>query len=163
MPGNMPLITLDTKINAPAERCFYLSLSVDLHKASTAGTNEEAIAGVTSGLMKKNDRVTWRAKHFGIVQHLTTVIPEYDPPHFFISRMVKGTFKKIEHKHIFNEEAGVTTMRDEFLFEAPMGILGQLASALVLTRYMRTLLEKRNDLIKRVAESEEWKKYLEIR
>lgn len=157
----MPLITLITRINAPAGRCFRLSLSVDLHKASTAGTNEEAVAGVTSGLMKKGDRVTWRARHFGIVQHLTTVIPEYDPPRFFVSRMERGIFKKIEHRHIFEEKNGVTEMIDEFCFEAPLGALGSLVCSLFLTRYMRRLLEKRNDLIRRVAESDEWKKYLE--
>lgn len=156
----MPLITLTTKINAPAQRCFDLSLSVDLHKASTGGTNEEAVAGVLRGLMKKGDRVTWRAKHLGIVQHLTTVIPEYDPPHYFVSRMEKGAFRKIEHKHIFSEENGITTMTDEFYFEAPLGVFGRMFSAIFLKRYMRNLLEKRNELIKKVAETEEWKKFL---
>lgn len=157
----MPLITLTTRIHAPAQRCYDLSLSVDLHKASTAGTSEEAVAGVTSGLMCEGDKVTWRAKHFGIIQYMTTIIPECDPPHFFISRMLKGPFKKIEHRHIFREEDGATVMTDEFDFEAPFGIFGKLFSALVLTGYMRRLLLKRNEVIKRVAESGEWKLYLD--
>lgn len=156
----MPVIVLHTRIKAPAGRCFDLSLSVDLHKASTEGSNEEAVAGVTKGLMKKGDVVTWRAKHLGIVQHLTTLIPEYDRPRFFISRMKEGTFKKIEHRHIFKEENGITVMTDEFDFEAPFGIIGKLFCALVLTSYMRRLLVKRNEVIKRVAESNEWKHYL---
>ncbi len=75
----MPTITLTTPItSAPIERCFLLSLSVDLHTISTKKTNERAIAGVTSGLMKLNDTVTWRAKHFGIYQNLTSKITVYE-------------------------------------------------------------------------------------
>ena len=58
----MATIELKTKINAPIERCFLLSLSVDLHQLSTEETNERAISGVTAGLMKLNDVVTWRAE-----------------------------------------------------------------------------------------------------
>ena len=84
----MAKIILHTKINAPAERCFLLSLSVDLHKGSTAQTNEKAIAGVTSGLMKLNDTVTWEAKHLGVVQHFTTKITTYQKPNFFVSESI---------------------------------------------------------------------------
>jgi hypothetical protein len=76
----MTTIELNTLIDAPIERCFLLSLSVDLHQISTEQTNERAIAGVTSGLMKLNDVVTWRAKHFGIYQNLTSKITAYDSP-----------------------------------------------------------------------------------
>lgn len=39
----MPTIELTTRINAPIEIVFDLSISVDLHKLSTEQTNEEAI------------------------------------------------------------------------------------------------------------------------
>ena len=156
----MPLITLHTRINAPAQRCFDLSRSIDIHKASTSGTKEEAIAGVTTGLINEGETVTWRAKHFGIVQEMTTIIADVRPPHFFISRMKKGPFKRIEHKHIFKEEGNTTAMIDEFDFDAPFGIFGRIFCALVLTNYMKKFLVERNETIRRVAESEEWKKYL---
>src|ERR1700743_832336 len=38
-----------TSIHAPIERCFYLSLNIDLHQQSTAQTQERAVAGVTTG------------------------------------------------------------------------------------------------------------------
>jgi hypothetical protein len=67
-------IILETRIAAPAERCFLLSLSVDLHKASTEQTSEEAIAGVTSGIMGPGEDVTWRARHFGLMLTHATLI-----------------------------------------------------------------------------------------
>ena len=156
----MPTIELKTKIKAPIERCFLLSLSVEIHTLSTKETNERAIAGVTSGLMKLNVVVTWRAKHFGIYQNFTSVISAYQAPKYFVSEMVKGAFKKVHHQHILESVNGETIMTDIFSFKAPLGILGDLFSFLVLKNYMRGFLMKRNQTIKEVAEGDEWKKLL---
>jgi hypothetical protein len=40
-------IELETAIAAPVERCFDLSLSVDLHLRSAANTGERVVAGPT--------------------------------------------------------------------------------------------------------------------
>jgi ligand-binding SRPBCC domain-containing protein len=157
----MSTIELKTVINAPIERCFLLSLSVDLHQLSTEETNERAVAGITKGLMKLNDVVTWRARHFGIYQNLTTKISAYDMPKYFVSEMVKGTFKKIYHQHLFEEAGNETIMTDIFTFEAPLGILGDLFSKLILKNYMKGFLVKRNNTIKKVAESNNWQKLLD--
>lgn len=157
----MPRIVLETEINAPIERCFDLSRSIDLHKISTMHTNEEAIDGVTSGLIKLNESVTWRAKHFGIYQSLTTKITEFDSPRFFIDEMVKGAFKGFRHEHHFEAIENGTLMSDIFDYRSPFGILGKLVDVIVLKRYMTKLLIKRNDTIKEFAESDQWKKVLE--
>lgn len=156
----MPTIELKTKINAPIERCFLLSLSVDLHLLSTKESSERAIAGVTSGLMKLNDVVTWRAKHFGIYQNMTSKISEYDAPKYFVSEMQKGAFKKLHHQHVFEWTGIETVMTDIFYFEAPLGILGELFSKLILKNYMKNFLIKRNATIKEVAETSKWKSLL---
>ena len=54
----MPKIHITTFIAAPVERVFNLSRSITLHKISTKDTGEEAIAGVTSGLINLNERDT---------------------------------------------------------------------------------------------------------
>ena len=156
----MPVIELKTIIRAPIERCFLLSLSVDLHKLSTAGTYEQAIAGITSGIMKMGDTVTWRAKHFGIYQVLTTKISAYQMPNYFISEMVKGAFKKIHHQHIFHPYGNGTAMTDLFDFECPFGVVGRVAEKLFLKKYMTKFLAIRNQTIKNVAEGEAWKELL---
>ncbi len=53
-------------------------------------------------------------------------------------------------------------MRDIFRFAAPIPVLGRIAEALVLGRYMQGLLRERNAVIKQIAESptEEWRQYL---
>jgi len=149
----MPTIRLETYIHAPIERCFDFSLSVDLHQDSVANTNERAVAGVTTGLMKLNDTVTWEATHFGIRQRLTTKITEYERPRRFVDEMLQGAFKEIHHVHEFRPQDEGTLMIDIMAFKAPLGPLGWLADTLVLKRYMFKLLLARNQHIKKVAEA----------
>ncbi|MEM9722192.1 MAG: SRPBCC family protein [Bacteroidota bacterium] len=156
----MPIIQLEMKINAEIGIVFDLSRSIDLHKISTRHTHEEAVAGVTSGLIKMGESVTWRAKHFGIYQKLTSKITAFDRPNYFVDEMVKGAFKRFKHEHIFEEQEGQTLMKDVFEYESPLGLLGNMADALILEKYMRRLLEKRNETIKVFAETERWKEVL---
>lgn len=158
----MPLIELTTIINAPIERCFDLARSIDLHKLSTEGTHEEAIGGITSGLIGKNEEVTWRAKHFGISQTLSSRITKFDRPNLFRDEMIKGPFRSITHDHEFYESGGKTVMIDHFSFESPGWVFGMIINHFVLVRHLRSLLIKRNRMIKGVAESDDWKKLLNL-
>jgi ligand-binding SRPBCC domain-containing protein len=116
----MARILLTTHIRAPAELCFDLSLSIDLHVDSTAGTGERAIGGVTSGLIGLGERVTWRARHFGIAFEMTSEITEVRRPRFFQDRRVAGPFAAFEHDHAFEEVDGGTLLSDDLRFEAPL-------------------------------------------
>jgi len=107
-----------------------------------------------------NDVVTWRAKHFGIYQNLTTKISSYDAPKYFVSEMVRGALKKMHHQHLFERTGKETIMTDIFVFKAPFGILGELFSNFILKNYMKGFLIKRNDTIKQVAESNDWQIFL---
>ncbi len=156
----MPIINLTTQISAPIERCFDLSRSIDLHKISTEKTNEIAIAGTITGLINKNEYVTWQARHFGITQKLTTIITELEYPTCFVDEMKNGAFKRFKHEHIFKFKNGQTEMTDIFDYTSPLGFLGKIADSLFLKKYMTNLLTHRNEIIKDFAESNKWKEVL---
>ena len=158
----MPRIELKTEIKADRNIVFDLSRSIDLHKISTEQTNEEAIAGKTSGLIGMNESVTWRAKHFGVYQKLTSQITEYDRPKYFADEMVKGAFAEFKHEHHFEELHGETLMIDFFDYKSPFGVLGKLADKMFLKKYMTELLTERNRIIKEFAESKKWKEIITI-
>lgn len=141
------IIELSTTINAPLERCFDLARSIDLHMESTKQSGEQAIAGRTSGLIELGETVTWRAKHLGIWQTLTSRITQFDYPSSFTDEMVDGAFKSIRHQHLFSRVNDQTIMKDVFIFESPFGLLGKFANFLFLNRYMGNLLKKRNAVI----------------
>ena len=151
---------MTTQITAPIQRVFDLSRSVDLHAASTAQTGERAVAGVTSGLMSLGQEVTWRARHFGIWQCLTSRITAFDPPTHFRDSLVRGVFRRFDHDHFFSQQGEITIMRDVFDFQSRLGILGHIADILVLTRYLRHFLITRNATIKEAAETDQWQRYL---
>jgi hypothetical protein len=79
-----------TLIRAPIERCFDLARSVEAHLAGNVHCGEQAVAagGVTSGLVGLGQRVTWRAKHFGVWHQLTSEITQMDRPAYFQDVMV---------------------------------------------------------------------------
>ena len=157
----MVTIDIETHVAAPVERVFDLTRSIDLHSRSLAHTGERAVAGRTSGLIGPGETVTWRARHLGVRQRLTSVISAYDRPRYFQDRQVRGAFAWFEHEHFFTPApGGGTVLRDVFRFAAPLGILGRIAEALVLRRYMTRFLQARNAVIKRVAESGEWREFL---
>lgn len=153
----MPEIRISTLIDAPPERVFDLSRSVDLHQVSTTWSQERAIAGRTQGLLLAKEQVTWEARHFGIRQQLTSEITVFDRPHLFVDEMVSGAFAGFRHEHHFAETDGGCTMTDVFDYTSPLGPLGRLADILFLESYMRRLLLIRNKTIKAYAESERWR------
>lgn len=152
-----------TRIHAPVERCFDLARSVEVHLAGNVHFGEAAVAlaGVTSGLIGLGQRVTWQARHFGILQKLTSEITAMERPTYFQDTMLRGAFRSMKHDHFFRSlSPEETEMRDVFYFAAPLGILGRLAEFAVLRGYMRALLLERNAVIRDIAESASWGEYL---
>ncbi|MBX2840851.1 MAG: SRPBCC family protein [Flammeovirgaceae bacterium] len=156
----MPRIFLEITIHAEIQVVFDLSRSIDLHKISTAQTKEEAIAGKTKGLLELGESVTWRARHFGITQTLTSKLTEFNYPEYFVDEMITGAFTSFKHEHFFQKQGGKVQMTDIFDYTSPLGLLGKLGDVLFLKKYMENLLVARNKVIKEFAETDKWKKVL---
>jgi ligand-binding SRPBCC domain-containing protein len=156
----MSRIHLTSFIAAPIERVFDLSRSINLHQLSTASTNEKAIDGVMTGLINKNETVTWQAKHLFKTRQFTSKITEMKSPDFFVDEMVKGDFKSFHHEHHFKATANGTIMIDLLNFETPYGTFGKIVNTVFLKSYLEKLLIKRNEMIKEYAETQKWKTIL---
>ncbi len=157
----MVCIEQSMKILAPIQRCFDLSRSIEVHLLGTERTGEQAVSGVTTGLIGPDQFVRWRAKHFGIRQHLTSKITAFDSPRYFQDTMLEGAFKFMQHDHFFVPLSDrETEMTDRFAFTAPLSILGTVAEHLFLKRYMDAFLRQRNEMVKQVAESDRWRNFL---
>ncbi|SDS34941.1 SRPBCC family protein [Christiangramia echinicola] len=159
----MPIIQLETLIKARQEIVFDLARSIDFQSKAVTKSSEKAVAGRTSGLIRLDETVTYQGKHLGVKQSLTTKVTEFDRPHFFVDEMVQGAFKSFRHEHYFYSTSKGIFMKDAFIFEAPLGILGLMANKLFLKDYMTNFLKGRNRTLKEYAESGKWKKILEDR
>lgn len=157
----MPTIKLTTEINCDdIHLVFNLIRSIDLHKISTKKTKEKAITGKTSGLISLNETVTWRAKHLGFTQELTSIITDCVAPNFFADEMVSGAFKSFRHEHYLEQKGKLVIVKDVFKYKSPFGFLGNIADFLFLERYMTNFLRERNTVIKDFAETNKWRAVL---
>lgn len=156
----MSILQITTIIKAPVQRVFDLSRSIDLHKISTASTNEEAVAGITTGLINLNETVTWQAFHLFKKRKMTVKITTIESPTYFKDEMIAGDFKSFQHQHHFKTIAEGTEMMDILAFESPFGLLGKLMDVVFMKHYLHHFLTLRNATIKQFAEGEDWKKLL---
>ncbi|WP_312179565.1 SRPBCC family protein [Arthrobacter sp.] len=141
-----------TRTSLPKAELFDRARSIDAHKGSMARSREEAVAGVTSGLISLGEEVTWRAWHFGIPLRMTSRITEMESPNYFVDEQVSGPFRRFRHVHEFSEDPDGTTMVDRIEFQAPFGPVGRLAEKLVLGRYLKKLIEGRNQYLAKSSE-----------
>lgn len=156
----MALIHLTSFIQAPVERVFDLSRNIDLHKKSMAESQEEAIAGTTSGLIQLGETVTWKGKHLAKTRFHKSRISELKAPTFFVDEMVEGDFRSYKHEHHFKQVENGTIVIDLVNYEVPYGPIGRLVNRFYLHKYLIKLLETRNLMIKQIAESDRWRQFL---
>lgn len=138
---------LERVIRASPAAVFAASLDPALHLESMARYGETMVMGPADGIFTEGSTVTWRARHFGIPFHLTTVVFDIDPPHRFCDRQVKGPFGAFHHEHAFAEHPNGTLVRDTVTFRSPFGPVGALVDRFFLQDYMRRLIDERNRVL----------------
>lgn len=159
----MPTIHLTTFIAAPVDRVFDLSRNISLHKISMQHTNEVAVAGITAGLINKDDTVTWKGKHLFKTRFFTSRIIEMVPYEKFTDKMIKGDFTSFQHEHFFKPAENGTIIIDIVQYETPYSWLGKMVNKFYLNNYLEKLIYHRNEVIRQYAESDKWRALLHHR
>jgi ligand-binding SRPBCC domain-containing protein len=144
-------------INAPIERCFLLSTSIDLVGRTL---KMRPVHGKRTGLITGEDKIVWFGWKFGLPHLHETLITAYDQPHFFQDTMGRGRFKRFQHDHSFTEIDGHTLLLDRVRFSLPFGPAGKIVARKVMVPHIAELMRLRFQLLKRVAETDEWREYL---
>ena len=159
----MITIRHEVRVGAPAARCFDLARSVDLHVDSSGAIAARAVAGRTHGLSGDGDQTTWSARFFGVRFAMATRVGDFAPPVAFGDRLTRGLLRRFAHVYRFTPRPdGGCAMSDELMVEAPFGPLGWAFERLYLARKMRTLVRRRLEHIRRVAEGDGWRRYLDL-
>jgi ligand-binding SRPBCC domain-containing protein len=153
----MYTVSETTHVNAPIDRCFLLGTSLKL-VSRTLGMH--ALERDETGLVQPNDRLIWHGWKFGFPQMHETLVTAYDRPHYFQDSMGRGRFKRYQHEHTFTEIDGHTLLHDKIRFSLPLGWAGDMVARSVVVPYIAGMLHRHLQLLKRVAETDEWRKYL---
>lgn len=144
-------------VNAPIDRCFLLSTSIEIVQQTLHLT---PVAGQTSGLIVAGSRLRWRGWKFGLPAWHETVITAYDRPHFFQDTMSRGLFREFYHDHRFQDIDGHTLLVDIVMFSMPLGRIGKLMAKQVVIPHILDTMLRRFQLLKRIAEGSDWEQYL---
>jgi len=75
--------------------------------------------------------IRYRLRWHWVPIRWTTEISEWNPPHGFVDREIKGPYALWNHEHWFAARDGGTTMRDRVTYALPFGFLGQMTYPLV--------------------------------
>ncbi len=148
-------------IHAPIRRCFLLSTSVAIVEKEL---RMHPVRGRTTGFVTGGDTVRWKGWQLGLPQFHESLITNFKQDQFFQDRMIAGRFRTFEHDHAFTEAGnGSVTLSDELRFSMPFGWLGWLVGRWIMVPHIKGLLKRRFRLLKRIAETEEWRSYLPSR
>jgi ligand-binding SRPBCC domain-containing protein len=88
--------------------------------------------------MKKNALIDYSIKLLGLQMTWKTEISDWQPPHRFTDRQIKGPYRVWEHAHIFEERGGETQMEDVIRYAVP----GFVLSPLIHFLFVRPRLER---------------------
>jgi ligand-binding SRPBCC domain-containing protein len=145
-------------VHAPIERCFLLSTNIEIVAQEL---KMRPIRGRTSGFVIGDDTIRWEGWQLCLPQFHESIIERFEPPLFFRDRMIAGRFATFEHDHAFTDQNGGTVLlQDEVRFTMPWGWLGEFLGQRLLVPHIRGLMQRRFVRLKRIAEGEEWRRYL---
>lgn len=144
-------------INAPVDRCFLLSTHVGL---AALALGLQPVAGKTAGTAGPGDTVVLGGWRFGLPYRHESVITRYERPGFFQDTMVRGRFRKYQCDHLFVEIDGQTLVIDKLRFSMPLGWVGRKIAKKLVVPTITKLLRRRLEILRQVAESNQWRQYL---
>ncbi|MDY6779173.1 MAG: hypothetical protein SV760_01210 [Halobacteria archaeon] len=155
-------VSLATRMDAPRERVFDLSRCVDLQPLpSSRGDTKGADEVREVELLNEDDVLTWRLRNFGFTLEPKVRVTGFEKPESLRYDLVEGPFESMVFKRVFEEKDGDVVVKDLFRFESGFGPLGAVIDMLHFRHYIRSLAMDRNCRLQEVAESDEWREYLE--
>ena len=87
---------------------------------------------------------------FGIPVRWKTQIKKIKKPQMFSDIQLKGPYKSWEHTHIFIEKENGILMHDEVKYEMPLGIIGEIANALIVRKKIEKIFAYRKQELQKI-------------
>ncbi len=89
--------------------------------------------------MRSGALIDYRLRVRGVPVRWRTRIEEYEPPHRFVDRQVRGLYRLWRHEHTFEEIEGGTRMTDRVVYITPLA--GTWLGSILHDRLVRPDLE----------------------
>jgi ligand-binding SRPBCC domain-containing protein len=82
--------------------------------------------------MRAGAEIDYVIRWQGLSMKWKTVIREYNPPLKFTDEQARGPYALWHHEHTFEETAAGVVIRDRVDYRLPLGVLGQIAHAVMV-------------------------------
>lgn len=130
------------------EQAFGLFAEAENLEAITPGFLRFRIVTPTPIEMEVGALIRYRLRLRGIPISWLTRIDEWDPPHRFVDRQLRGPYSLWHHTHSFEAlDPERTSITDRVRYALPLGPIGELAHALVVRRDLERIFDHRHERI----------------
>lgn len=135
---------------AGIEETFDFFSKAENLEAITPPFLEFRIVTPTPIAMEVGALIRYRLRLRGVPISWLTRIDEWNPPHSFVDRQLRGPYGLWHHTHAFEPLGpGHTAMTDRVRYALPFGPLGEIAHAITVRRDLRRIFDFRRDEIER--------------
>lgn len=135
--GGLHLLRAVSRIERPLEEVFtFFAAAENLERITPP---ELRFTIVTPGpiRMQRGALIDYRLRLNGIPFGWRTEITEWNPPHAFTDRQLRGPYHTWIHRHHFTADGDATEMVDEVRWRLPLWPLGEVALPIVRRRLHR--------------------------
>ena len=102
------------------------------------------VLGMDTESILEGSLISYKLRLRGFPVKWLTRIEEWDPPHKFVDRQLKGPYRLWHHTHTFESVDGGTSMRDIVKYRVPGG---SLVNRLLVENDVRKIFEFRREKI----------------
>src|SRR5215207_4160154 len=94
--------------------------------------------------------IDYRLRLYGIPLRWVTRIEEWEANRAFVDRQLHGPYRLWHHRHEFMAVENGTLVRDSVHYELPLGLVGELAHALLVRPDLERIFDFRRDAVVRL-------------
>ena len=155
----MPVLHLTNFVAAPIERVFDLSRNISIHKIAFQKNKIWPVAGITSGLIKKDETVTWKMNYLFKTRMFRIKITKMNPFENFEEKTINNNLITFRHEHFFKSAQNGTIIIDKIDYQFKNRFLEILLSK-VVSAFFEKNITQRIEVINQYALTDKWKALL---
>jgi ligand-binding SRPBCC domain-containing protein len=99
--------------------------------------------------------IDYRLRLHGFALGWTSQIEVWEPDRQFVDRAIRGPFSLWHHRHRFSASGAGTIVSDEVHYAPPLGLLGEVAERLLVSRDLGRIFDYRREAVARILGQDE--------
>ncbi len=147
-PRRIHVLERSQRLELPIERAFEFYADASNLERITPPWLDFRITTPGAIEMRPGALIEYRLRFRGVPVRWRTRIEDWEPPHGFVDRQLRGPYALWEHTHTFAPDgAGAVLIGDRVRYALPFGPLGLLAHSLLVRRDLERIFDYRGQAV----------------